>query len=397
MTNNPKKHLSVKELIIILCLLGFVISLAFFLGWRLGYQGLHLTFLQKDARGLTDIKRVYNIIRYEFDGAFDSARSSSYTIEKLVETLQDPHSYYVTKEEYKEYKEEERGEFIGIGIVYVVEHKTPLILEVLPGSPAETSGLKIGERIVQINDLGVEKFNEVELINQLKGQEGEIVRLRILDGKEKSRKVTIKREKFKIPNITFKLMENEVGYLKIYQFSPTLKEEFYPILQELKNYNSKKLVIDLRNNIGGDINMAVFIADQFIKEGVLVREKSKKTPKESVQKASGNALLQDYEIAVLVNYRTASAAEVLAAAIKDNARGKILGEKTKGKASEQTFFELNDGSAICLTIGKWLTPKSEWLEGKGIEPDIKITEKKEGGDDPILKKAIEILQTSEAK
>lgn len=389
------KRLSFKEFCFVLFLLGLIISLAFISGWRLGYQGGSFPPLSKKAKDFSDILRVYNIINKEFYGNFDPTKSSEYTIEKLVESLDDPYSYYVTKEEYQKFKEEERGEFVGIGIVYVVENKTPLIIEVFPGSPAEASGLEIGERMTQIDGIDVDKFNnEVEIINRLKNKEKEPVKLKILDTKGETREVIITRERFKIPNLAFKLIENEIGYLKIYQFSPTLKEEFYPLVQQLETPNTKRLVIDLRNNIGGNIDMAVFLANQFIKEGVLVREKSKKSTKEIIQKALGEAPFEDFKITVLTNSRSASAAEVFVSAIKDNGRGKIVGEKTKGKGSEQTFFELSDGSAIYITVGRWFTPRGEWIDGKGIEPDIKVSESFNEENDRILEKAIEILRSN---
>lgn len=395
MTSLAKKQLTVKDSLIVLFLLSIIVSLAFFSGWKTGYQGRTPgSLFKKSTKDLSDIKRVYSLIEKEFDGDFDPTKSNEYTVEKLVESLGDPYSYYVSKDEYEKLKREERGEFTGIGIIYVIEKKTLVIVEVLPESPAESAGLKTGEKIIQIDDVSVEQLNnEIEVINKLEGEEGKILRLRILGKDNESREVEIERKRFKTPNLLFRLIDNKIGYLKIYQFSLTLQEEFSSIT-EFQRQGVEKLVIDLRNNIGGDMPMAIFLADQFLKEGIIVREKSKDS-QEIIQKASGKAPLGEVKITVLVNSRTASAAEVFAAAIKENNQGKILGERTKGKDTEQTFFELADGSAICLTTGQWFTPKGESVKGKGIEPDIEIPEKIQKDEDYLLKRAIEIIQERE--
>ena len=371
-----KKRLSLLESITVFLLVGLIVSLALYSGWNLGYRGRGLNPFNsiKQGKEMADFERVLNLIKENYDGQFNESASVDDSIEKLVDNLGDSHSYYVSKNDYRLLIKEEKGEFVGIGIIYDFENHFPVIVAVLPGSPAELIGLKPGDKIVQINDVDVETLNnEVEVMNRLGGKEGDVVKIKLFD-KSRDRVYIVARAKFTSPDIIYHKLEDGISYMRIYQFGPRLKSEFQDISSSLKINQVKKLIIDLRNNIGGDTESAVFLADQFINQGIIVKEIDKKNNQEKVQMTTGTASFKDWKIAVLVNKRTASAAEILAAAIKDSGRGKLIGERTKGKGTEQAFFELQDGSAIYLTVGKWLTPKGEWINEKGIVPDLEIVD-----------------------
>lgn len=376
-----KKKIIVKESIYVVILICIIFICGGIIGWNYGYLGYDLLHMSNNLEGRAALIETMNIVSKNYDGKFDQNKESITLIQHLLNDLHDPFTYYISKEEYQKLKQQDVGQYAGLGINYSLSQKIPVILDVFPGSPAASAGLKNGDRITAINTIAVTSFkNELELINHLKGKEGESVRLEI-DDHDVKKVVTIKRAKFKLPTFAYKKLDSSIGYLKVYHFNPYLQKDFLNIEKSMKHDSIKKLVIDLRNNTGGEAGTAVYLADQFLKEGIIVRERYKPDNKEVIHKASGVALFADVKLIILVNKQTASESEVFAAAIQDNKRGTVVGEQTYGKGIATSFFELKDGSAIRLTTGKWFTPSGNWIgAGKGIKPDIIFTREKISSD-----------------
>lgn len=189
------------------------------------------------------------------------------------------------------------------------------------------------------------------------------------------------------PDLIYKKLNKTYGYLKISQFAPSLEKKFTNILKTINKDDPKKLIIDLRDNPGGDGDSEIFLANQFLHSEIISQEEYKDQSLNSIYSAKGNPSLPDISLIILINSNTASAAEIFTAAIQDNKRGIVVGEKSYGKGTIGRYYELPNGAAIHLTVGKWLTPNDQWIHKKGITPDYLIKDDLSTTTDEILQKA----------
>ncbi|KKQ75492.1 MAG: Peptidase S41A [Candidatus Woesebacteria bacterium GW2011_GWB1_38_5b] len=352
-TLSSRQAISVIFLALILLLIGGVI------GWQL------------KARGNINpqILEVYNLLQSEYNNDIDETKM----IKALIASLDNPYSYYLDQETYERIQEENKGNYKGIGILYSFQNSKLIVTEVFPDSPAQKAGLKSGYEIFTINGQPVSKMENVfEISKILRGNSQGGVRLN---------DITITKGSFYIPNITFRELENNIGYLKIYRFGSNLEKELQAI-------TTKKLVIDLRNNTGGNTEKSLWFTDQFLPEGVISKEKLWDDPLKENKSKSGDQF-ENIELVVLINKETSSAAETVAAALRDNNRAKLIGEKTYGKSTVGSTYELSDGSAIHLSIGEWFRSNGESINGNGVKPDIEVEDK----DDQILQAALNLLSS----
>lgn len=367
-----KQALSLKQSVIVIILFVIISFSVFYVGWNYGYRGYRIGIFSAKEQAAPDIARALNLIQDNFDGEIKTGTQREAALDAIVKSLGDPHSYYVTKEQYEQLKKQNTGEFVGIGIAYSPRNKEALIIEVFEGSPAAGAGLLKGDTIIKIDGIDVHTLkNDVEIKNKLIGPAETSVRLTIrrdIQVLERS----VARKKVTIKNLVYKKISEGTAWLTVRQFSSRLPEEFIPIRQKLQDDTIKNLIIDLRDNLGGQTTSAVYLLDQFIQEGTFVKEVFKNVKEEHIEKASGKAPFSQMKIVVLVNKESSSGAEVFAAAIQDNKNGSIVGQKTYGKGTIGNFFELQDGSALHLTIGKWYTPSGKWIGKKGINPDVAI-------------------------
>jgi carboxyl-terminal processing protease len=190
--------------------------------------------------------------------------------------------------------------------------------------------------------------------------------------------------------VTSRKLSETTTYIKIYRFHGDFDQQLAEALHQITDSAKTKVIIDLRNNLGGETDLAISVADKFIPNGIIVEEKLKNKNEDIVHKASGGAAFKNIKVIVLTNTETASGAEILAAAIKDNHRGTLVGEKTYGKGTTGQFFGLPDGSAVHLTVGKWYRANGETIQGRGVIPDVEVEDALMNGEDQILKKAMEL-------
>lgn len=330
----------------------------------------------------------YSLIKTQYAGNLDESLLTS----KLLEGLSDEYSYYVNKETYQKISSEDQGKYIGIGFIYSFRNSELKVIEVFPDTPAEEAGINLGDIISKINNIYLSSLKTSEEVSALlEGKEGEILSLTVKTPNQEIKKVLLKRKVLNIPSITFKEVTPEIGYLKIYEFRSTTENEFNKAAETLRQKNINKLIIDLRNNLGGKTQSALFIDRQFINNGILLREKFK-SDKDFITRSDTKAPFENIQIIILTNKETSSAAEQMATSFQDNQRAKIIGETTYGKASIGNYFELKDGSAIHLTIGFWLRPNGESINGKGVQPDITIPDERTKESDKLLDKAIDIIK-----
>lgn len=321
-------------------------------------------------------------------------------IKGYFEGLGDEYSEYITKEEMQDYMADATGKYVGIGIYITNNIQTNQIVVLMPmkGSPAEQAGLKPGDIILKIDGEEYKGENLDSASNKLKAEEGTKVKLQILRNEEII-EIEVERKTIKVNHIESKILENNIGYIQISTFDDGCYEEFVKNYNDIKSKNIKSLIIDLRNNGGGIVQEATNIADMFTNKGDTLLITTGKESKEEITKSKKDKEI-DMNIVILVNENTASASEILTAAIKENSQNvSIVGTKTYGKGVIQSIFTLKDGSGIKLTTNEYYTPKHNTINKVGITPDYEVElpegenvysiEKK---DDTQLLKAIELLK-----
>ena len=289
-------------------------------------------------------------------------------IKGMFSGLDDKYSQYYTKAEFEKLKEQTSGSFVGIG-VYISptsddDHIT--IIAPIAGSPAEKSGIKAGDKILKVDGKVVSAQNSDEAITMIKGKKGTEVELTIKRG-EQILDVNVKRDEIVSKTVEGKVLDDNIGYIKITSFSEHTNKEFEKTLNTLKQSDIKGLVIDLRDNPRGLLNVCKDIADSLIGEGTIVYTKDNKGNTEYLKSDKEKLGLP---IAVLTNEGSASASEILTGAIIDNKAGISVGTTTFGKGLVQSVRELKDGTGYKLTTAQYFTPSGEYINGKGIKPTI---------------------------
>ncbi len=345
------------------------------------------------------IDTIRSMLQEKYIGEISDQNLQESAIKGYVEGLKDKYSEYVSAAEWQEFEEQALGNFVGVG-VYLAQDKEEnfVILTPIPESPAEEVGLLSGDIIQRIDDKTCKGNTLDEVSNRLRGIEGTKVKVEVKRG-EQILTFTIERKTIKVAPISSKIFNETVGYLEIISFDDGTAEEFKTKYNELKQKGIKSLIIDLRDNGGGIVEEAVQIADFLLPKDKTILITKSKTQKEerTVSLYDGET---DLKIVILANENSASSSEILVAALKDNERATILGNKTYGKGVMQTVYSLKDGSALKITTDEFFTPKDEKINGIGIEPNIKedlsekflSNERYIEADDNQLQKAIELLK-----
>ena len=285
----------------------------------------------------------------------------------LMSSLQDPYSEYYTKEEFKLLKEQTLGSFVGIGIYMTNNDNDNIVIEsVIKNHPAEKSGLKAGDIILKVDGEKVTASKSTLAASKIKGKAGTYVTLTIQRDK-KQFDVKVKREEIIIESVKSEVKEDNIGYITITSFDKNTYKEFKTAVTSLQKKNVDSLIIDLRNNPGGLLDVCVDIADYLLGEGTIVYTKNNQDEKE-YYKSDKNKI--DLPIVVLINENSASASEILTAAIVDNKAGIAIGTTSYGKGLVQSFSEFKDGTGYKLTTAQYYTPNGNYINKQGIKPNI---------------------------
>ncbi|MDP2856205.1 MAG: S41 family peptidase, partial [bacterium] len=314
----------------------------------------------------------------------------------LLSSLGDPYSTFFDPKEAEKFSANVTGSFSGIGIEIGVKKGILTIISPIEGTPAWEAGLKPGDQIVEIDGKESLSMSSEEAVDLIRGPKDTEVKLTIFRSNfEKPQEFTIKRDTISVPSIKTEFIQDNIAHITLSGFSDNTNYEFYRAVLEALVKKSPAVILDLRNNPGGYLEVSVDIAGWFLKRGDVVVRESVKGEDETVFLASGNQALLNTPVVILVNEGSASASEILAGALRDNRRIKIVGQKTFGKGSVQEVEDMPDNSMIKLTIAEWLTPNGLSLNGNGLEPDYKVgltDEDYENDKDPQLNKALEVVQ-----
>ena len=293
----------------------------------------------------------------------------------MLESLDDPHSVYFTKEEMRSFQEDIKGKYVGVGMVIQKKVGEPLtVVSPVEDGPAYKAGIKPKDKIVEIDGASTYNLTSEEASKRLKGKANTTVKVKVFREVNKMTKVfELKRETIELKYVKSKMLDDGIGYLRLTQFGDNVYPDMKKALENLQAKGMKGLIFDLRSNPGGELGQSIKIASMFIENGKIVSTRQKKG-EESVYTREGK-YFGNFPMVVLINGGSASASEIVSGALKDHKRATLIGEKTFGKGSVQTLLPLPDGDGIKITIAKYYTPNGVSIDGTGIEPDKKVEDK----------------------
>jgi len=358
----------------------------------LGFLALAFIFVTNSS-GLSSLLTVVGLLKADSLYEPQTDKMIEGATAGIVSSLDDPYSKYLNKSQWEELELQLNAEFGGIG-VYVVELDDGRLGIVSPikGTPAERAGLKNGDIITRINDQSAIHMSQDEAVHLMRGEPGTQLDMAVLrpdEGKEYEFKII--REIINVPSVEDKVIGDGVpiGYIKLNQFHARSAQEIADSVNRLNAKDIKGIILDLRDNGGGDFEASIAIADIFLEDKEVVSVKNARG-EETVHRAEAGSV--KLPMVVLVNGNSASASEILAGALKDNKRAVLVGEKTYGKGLVQTVFPLRDGGALKLTTQKYFTPDGTDINKIGINPDYVVKNSEAEGQDLQMDRALEIIK-----
>ena len=344
------------------------------------------------------LSEVWTVIQdsYVNQSAIDNEKLAQGAIDGMLQALGDPYSSYY--DNYSTLEDYLQGSFEGIGATVSKESGQLTVVSPIKGSPAEQAGIKAGDVILEIDGEPTNDLTVTEAVMKIRGPKETTVTLLIQhEGESTPVEMQIVREEITEPSVDYKSLPNDIGYIQIAYFADHTVSEFQTALNDAIGNGSKGLILDLRGNPGGYLDVVADIADEFLDGGVILYEATDSLEIIRDWTASPGGLAVDIPLVVLVDNSSASGSEVLAGALQDHGRAVIIGTQTFGKGSVDSTYELQDGSALYLTTARWLTPDKHLIEGIGITPDYEVEFSEEDWDNGIdnqLDYAVEYLKSS---
>lgn len=360
------------------------------------------TLLQaKEEIDLNLFWKVYSILKLKYadQDKLNKAQLLYGAIRGMVASLEDPYTFFLSPKENQNSKDDLGGKYEGIGAELGLKDNKVVVVTPLDNSPAQKAGLRPGDVIISIDDLPVKGLILTEVVAKIRGPHDTTVELGIVRNND-SLKIRIKRAQINIKQIKLEF-KKRIAYLKVLQFGDQTNAEWDKAILQVKDKWSKReikgLIVDVRGNPGGYLESSVYLSSEFIPVNrvVIRQEYADKSGKE--YKVQRTGLLMDIPLVVLINEGSASASEIFSGAMRDYGRAKLVGKKSFGKGSIQEALDIDKGAGLHVTIAKWILPKGDWINSKGIKPDYEVEIKLEDGNtltdktDTQLSKAIELL------
>lgn len=379
----------------------FIIICAAAVFWALMMEnrgGETSSFVTQQTEVRQKLGRLEGYIRNSFLNDIDDSRMEDYLYYGLVAGLGDPYAAYYNEEETRSMLDSSSGSYCGVGAVFSQNITTGQItlVRVYEGFPSYEAGMLPEDILYMVNDEDITGEDLTNVVTKIKGEEGTKVKLSVLRGEEVL-DFTLERKVIEVPTVEHQMLEGNTGYIMITEFDGVTDKQFHQALTELSEEGMERLVIDLRNNGGGNVDTVCNIADELLPEGPIVFTEYKDGRR--VERSSESSCIE-LPMAVLMNGNSASASEILAGALQDYEAAVIVGTQSFGKGIVQSVFDLQDGTALKLTTAKYFTPDNHDIHGIGITPDVEIDLPEElkrqtdisYEDDVQLQKAIEVLQ-----
>lgn len=342
-----------------------LLAIAVASGLLIGYKLSNPTISANNVAAKNKLNRLLDFIDNEYVDDVNTDSIVDLTVDKILENL-DPHSVYINQKDLVAVNESMRGDFVGIGINFYLYKDTVAVIKTVKDGPSEKAGIKAGDRILFAEDFQLfdKNINNDTLFSKLKGEVGSNVNLTIYrKTTNKKFKINLQRDIIPLKSVDVAIkVSDSVGYIKFNRFSETTFSEFHKALLKLKNQGISTLIVDVRNNGGGYLEMAEEIADEFLKANELIVKTINKNGNEEISLATEEGIFENGKLYVLIDENSASASEILAGAIQDNDRGTIVGRRSFGKGLVQREIPFNDGSAVRLTVARYYTPSGRSIQ-----------------------------------
>ena len=389
-------------ILVLICMAGCLLHLQ----WKMNRRAAVSTDSEKTETldmNLSQVKKkageIEELINAYYLDEIDEQKVEDTMYTGMVAGLEDPYSVYYSKEELESMEESISGAYSGIGATLTQDPDTGdlSVVSCFDGTPAQEAGLQPGDVITGWNGNSVEGMELSELVSKIKTDPEEQLTLEIeRDGE--ILEVELTRREVQIPTVEYEMLDDQIGYIRLVEFDEVTADQFKEALEDLENQNMKKLIIDVRNNPGGVLQVVCDMLDQLLPEGLIVYTEDKNGNRKEYTSDEEHQFTKP--LAVLANENSASASEIFAGAIQDYGIGTIVGTTTFGKGIVQRTFYLSDGTGVKLTVAKYYTPKGHDIHKKGITPDVEIELDEElknqssisHEEDNQLQKAIEVLQ-----
>ena len=319
------------------------------------------------------VNQLYSAIRENYDGKLTEQQLLDGIKTGLAQATGDPYTEYFNKEDAKEFNQQLEGSFTGIGAeLGQDEDKNLIVVAPIDGFPADKAGVRAKDAIVSIDGKSTSGMSIDDAVKKIRGESGTKVTLELVRDRKETLKLTITRAEIKVPSVEWSVTDDNIGYLKITQFSDDTTALATQAAQEFRAKNVKGVVLDMRDNPGGLLNSAVDVSSLWLPRGTTVLQEKRDGKVIRTYSATGNDILKGIKTTVLINGGSASASEITAGALLDNKAATLIGEKSYGKGSVQQIQPLPEGAEVKITIARWYRPNGQNIDKKGIEPTKKI-------------------------
>jgi len=339
---------------------------------------------------------LWQVVKEKYvEGDIDESELFTGAKKGLVEGLGDDYSTFMTKEESEGFLNELSGQFEGIGAEVAIRNGNLTVVAPLPDMPAENSGVRAGDIITHIDGQGVEGMTLNQAVNLIRGEKGTLVVLSIIHKDGIKEDIYVMRNTITYHSLDYEIRDDNIAYIRMIRFNTDTAELFQKAVNEILEQGAKGIILDLRNNPGGYMNMAIDVASYWTGPEIIVMEKYRNEDNTKIHLGIRSANLNNIPTVALINAGSASASEIVAGALQDYSLATIVGEQSFGKGSVQEMAYLSDGSYVKITISKWYTPDGNSIDGEGITPDIEVKYTAQDyaqGIDPQLNQALELLK-----
>lgn len=352
--------------------------------------------LSEDASSEEKLSVLKGLIDENYIGDVDEEALEEGIYKGYIQGLEDPYSVYYNEEETKDLYETTEGEYSGIGAVLSQDLESGVItlVQIYEDSPAAKAGLKDNDILTKVGDIEVTGMDLSEVVTYIKGEKGTDVDLSVLRGEDAEEiTVTATRDTVEAQTVKYEMLEGQTGYLSVSKFDSVTYAQYEEALNELTAQGMTGLIVDLRNNPGGNLNTVCEMLDLVLPKGTIVYTEDKDGKRETATSDDEHQI--NVPMVVLVNGNSASASEIYAGAIQDYGIGKIVGTQTYGKGVVQQIFDLGDGTSVKLTIAEYFTPNGRSIDGEGITPDVEVEYEADENNpeaDNQLEKALEVMK-----